>query len=321
MRDIYPWLLPLLLKWQALSETHRVSGAMLCSAPQGSGIEKLAEWFVHTLVCSHSTSEPCGFCHSCELAKSGNHPDIHWISPEKEGKSITVDQIRTCNKWALESSQLAGKRVIIITPADAMNESASNALLKTLESPAKNCVFLLLANNNHKLLPTIISRCQKWSIAESNLEETYQWLLTQTSKPCNYVGIRLSNGAPLKALEFFEQKTYIDFQKVESALQTFLSSAAANYNPVWLSIKENPVGRLSWLAIIMSDIQKVHFGCSELGMCEKSTELAGKITYSAAYKAMLSINKMKDQLESFSGLNAELLLINWLIELQEDVCL
>ncbi len=56
-------------------------------------------------------------------------------------------------------------------------------------------------------------------------------------------------------------------------------------------------------------------------MCEKSAELAERVPYSAAYKAMLSINKMKDQLESFSGLNTELLLINWLIDLQEDVCL
>lgn len=320
MPDIYPWLQPLWGKWQALSETHRVSGAMLCSAPQGSGIKKLAELFVHTLVCSHSTAEPCGFCHSCELAKSGNHPDIHWISPEKEGKSIIVDQIRACNQWALESSQLAGKRVIIITPADAMNESASNALLKTLESPADNCVFLLLAHNSHRLLPTIISRCQKWTISEPKLEESYQWLLSQTNQPCNYVGIRLCNGAPLKALEFFEQKTYLDFQKVELALHNLLSSQGADYNQVWLSVKDNPVERLSWLALIMSDIQKIHFGSNELGMCEKSAELADLVPYSAAYNAMLSINKMKHQLEHFTGLNAELLLTNWLIELQEEIC-
>lgn len=320
MQSIYPWLLPLWSKWQALSETHRVSGAMLCSAPQGSGINALAELFVHTLVCSHSTTEPCGFCHSCELAKSGNHPDIHWITPEKEGKSIAVDQIRACNKWALESSQLGGKRVIIITPAEAMNESASNALLKTLESPADNCVFLLLANNNSNLLPTIISRCQKWTLSEPKIEETYQWVSSQTDQPCNHIGIKLCNGAPLKALDFFERGLYTDFKKVETSLNQLLSTNGLDYSSVWITIKDDPLTRLAWLAIIMSDIQKVHFGISSIEQCELSETLSNTVSYSVAYNAMLSINSIKNQLEHFSGLNTELLLTNWLIELQEGIC-
>jgi len=320
MQDIYPWLQPLWHKWQALSETHRVSGAMLCSAPQGCGIHQLAERFVHTLVCRHSTSEPCGFCHSCALVQSGNHPDIHWISPEKEGKSITVDQIRACNQWALESSQLGGKRIIIITPAESMNESASNALLKTLESPAKNCVFLLLAHNSSKLLLTVSSRCQKWALAELEMEAVFSWVSSQTNKPCNHIGIRLCNGMPLKALDFFENSVYLEFQRLESALCQLLSTDGVDYSPVWLTVKKDPLNRLLWLSVIMSDIQKVHFGVKEVGLCEKSDTLSNMVSYVAAYKAMLSINTVRNQLVQFSGLNTELLLTNWLIELQEDIC-
>lgn len=320
MDGIYPWLLPIWNKWQRLSETHKVPGAMLCSASQGSGIDQLAIHFAHTLVCGNSTSEPCGFCHSCQLSQSGNHPDIHWIKPEKEGKSITVDQIRICNQWAVESSQLAGKRVLIISPAEAMNESASNALLKTLESPSEHCVFVLLSANQNRLLPTILSRCQKWQLPESDINQTYQWLINQTDKPCNHIGIRLCANAPLKALAFFESGSYQEFQRLEAALLELLSSAAMQYEKVCNSTKANPLESCHWLAMIMADIQKVHFGLHEVGQCEMSTELARIIPYDAAYKAMLKINKITHQLEHSSGLNAELLMTNWLIELQEDIC-
>ena len=320
MQHVYPWLRTLSQQWQSLSETHRVPGAMLCSAPQGSGINQLAERFAHTLVCSNSTTGPCGFCHSCELTRSGNHPDVHWVEPEKEGKAITVDQIRLCNQWAVESSQLAGKRVIVISPAELMNESASNALLKTLESPAEHCVFLLLTTNKNQLLPTIISRCQKWDLAAPDIEVTYQWLNQQTDKTCNHVGIRLCNGAPLLSLAFFEQDGYKEFQALESAISLFLARSSLDTAPIWATIKEKPVRALAWLSMMMSDIQKVHFGVNQVGMCEKSVELAAIVPYASAYNAMLSANQLGARLRQHTGLNAELLVTHWLMELQEEIC-
>lgn len=320
MKEIYPWLKPIWINWQALSETHRVTGAMLCSASKGSGLAVLAERFAHTLVCNNSTAEPCGFCHSCALTASGNHPDVHWISPEKEGKSITVDQIRQCNKWAQESSQLSGKRVVIIEPAEAMNESASNALLKTLESLSEQCVFLLLTTNKNALLPTIISRCQKWQVPEPTIEETYQWLKTVADVEINLTGIRLNHCAPLKSLSFFEKKEYQQFEKIERALLELLRTDSSNYASICLLFKDNVVDRLNWLFILLSDVQKVHFSVDEQGLCSSSNELAKVIPYQAAYNATMSLGEMRHQLIHFTGLNSELLITNWLIKLQEDIC-
>ncbi|MCV5746812.1 hypothetical protein OFN42_42035, partial [Escherichia coli] len=78
---------------------------------KGLAVEKLVEFFSHALLCQNYSSEACGFCHSCQLTKSQSHPDLHWIRPEKEGKAITVDQIRACNRLAHESSQLNGYRL------------------------------------------------------------------------------------------------------------------------------------------------------------------------------------------------------------------
>ncbi len=120
-------------------------------------------------MCVNYESEACGFRHSCELMKSGSHPDFHVIEPEKEGKSITVDQVQVSNRWAQQSSQLGGfLRVILLNwPA---NESASNALLKTLEEPASNCIFILSTRNSNRLMPTILSRCQQFNVVCPQLD-------------------------------------------------------------------------------------------------------------------------------------------------------
>ncbi len=74
-----------------------------------------------------------------------------WLNLRKKVKSITVDQVRASNRWAQQSSQLGSLRVILLNPAEAMNESASNALLKTLE-PASNCIFILSTRNSNRLI-------------------------------------------------------------------------------------------------------------------------------------------------------------------------
>ena len=108
-------------------------------------------------MCQNDHSEPCGFCHSCDLLKSESHPDVHYLLPEKDKKALSVDQIRQANKWAQESSQFGRYRIIVIPNAETMNASASNALLKTLEEPPKQCLFILSTENAKLLLPTIRS--------------------------------------------------------------------------------------------------------------------------------------------------------------------
>ncbi|PWI34994.1 DNA polymerase III subunit delta' [Vibrio albus] len=321
MQMIYPWLQPLWLKWQDLSENDRVPGAMLCCASQGMGVNQLVERFSSTLVCTHSDAEPCGFCHSCSLVASGNHPDIHWIKPEKEGKAITVEQIRACNRKAVESSQLGGKRIIIITPAEAMNESASNALLKTLETPGRDCIFILLTHKKSRLLPTIVSRCQCWHLAEPDADVTYQWLKGQTEQPVDYCGIHLSKGVPLKALAFFSGGANQRFNDIQQELMDQLQASVPDFSVCWKLISEDTLLSLDWLATLLADVQKVHFGLKEKGRCERSDDMAELISYDIAYHHTNNLNQIHDQLVNYPGLNAELLVTNWLSELHEEICL
>ena len=119
----------------------------------------LANVFATTLLCESGNSEPCGKCHSCRQAESGNHPDIIRVTHEKPN-SISVDDIRTQVNNTVDIKPYQGPYKIYIVPeADLMTTQAQNALLKTLEEPPEYAVIFLLTENAEKLLPTITSRC------------------------------------------------------------------------------------------------------------------------------------------------------------------
>ena len=140
-------------------ENNRVSHAYILNGERGSGKRMLANLFAMTLLCETGDNEPCGKCHSCKQAESGNHPDIIRVTHEKPN-SISVDDIRTQVNNTVDIKPYQGPyKVYIIPQADLMTPQAQNAILKTIEEPPSYAVFLLLTENAETLLPTINSRC------------------------------------------------------------------------------------------------------------------------------------------------------------------
>ena len=140
-------------------ENNRVSHAYILNGERGSGKKMLANLFAMTLLCQTGDNEPCGKCHSCKQAESGNHPDIIRVTHEKPN-SISVDDIRTQVNNTVDIKPYQGPyKVYIIPQADMMTPQAQNAILKTIEEPPSYAVFLLLTENAETLLPTINSRC------------------------------------------------------------------------------------------------------------------------------------------------------------------
>ena len=140
-------------------ENNRVSHAYILNGERGSGKKMLANLFAMTLLCETGDNEPCGKCHSCKQAESGNHPDIVRVTHEKPN-SISVDDIRTQVNNTVDIKPYQGPyKVYIIPQADMMTPQAQNAILKTIEEPPSYAVFLLLTENAETLLPTINSRC------------------------------------------------------------------------------------------------------------------------------------------------------------------
>lgn len=140
-------------------ENNRVSHAYILNGERGSGKKMLANLFAMTLLCETGDNEPCGKCHSCKQAESGNHPDIIRVTHEKPN-SISVDDIRTQVNNTVDIKPYQGPyKVYIIPQAGMMTPQAQNAILKTIEEPPSYAVFLLLTENAETLLPTINSRC------------------------------------------------------------------------------------------------------------------------------------------------------------------
>ena len=102
---------------------------------------------------------------------------MHHVTTEKS--QIGVDAIRQTISKVSQTAQLSGNKVVIISQVELMSESASNALLKTLEEPTANTYLLMTSNESQRLLPTILSRCEKRNIALPSFEQSCDWLSAQ----------------------------------------------------------------------------------------------------------------------------------------------
>jgi len=135
------------------SESQEMTHAWLFTGPPGSGRSNAATAFAAALVCFEGG---CGTCIDCATVKDGTHADVE--SMRTEGLSIKTDDIRELVLRASWSPSVANFRVVIIEDADRLTESAANALLKAIEEPNQQTLWLLCAPSTTDVLPTIRSR-------------------------------------------------------------------------------------------------------------------------------------------------------------------
>jgi DNA polymerase-3 subunit delta' len=151
--------------------TNNIPRTLLFSGMKGIGKSMVALEFFKALNCTATPADPCDKCGSCIKADRGNHPDIIKIIPD--GSEIKVGDVRIIlNELGLKPF-LARYRVVIIEPAETLNKSSANILLKSLEEPPNTTIFILISHKPGLLLPTIISRCQEITfrpIAPENID-------------------------------------------------------------------------------------------------------------------------------------------------------
>jgi DNA polymerase III subunit delta' len=150
----------------------RFPHGLIFSGPEGIGKHTCALMVAKALNCLEAPlDEFCNVCTSCKKIDSGNHPDVMTISVEEDATQIRIAQIRQL-LGMLELQPLEGRtKVFIIDPADLLNAEAANALLKGLEEPPENSLFILITVNVHELLFTIRSRCQVYNFTPLSLDE------------------------------------------------------------------------------------------------------------------------------------------------------
>ena len=178
-----PWLRDPLRRMHDALASGRLSHALLVCGPARIGKRAFADALARTVLCKERLEgAACGRCRDCVLYAAGTHPDWKLLSFEENEKTktirkeIVVEQIRDLGAWFALTPQRGGAQVALVEPADAMNLSASNALLKTLEEPMRDRYLLLLCESPMRLSATIRSRCQRVELPAPSAQAGLDWL-------------------------------------------------------------------------------------------------------------------------------------------------
>ena len=263
MLETYPWQTEQMHRLLLMHQQNRLPHALLLSGPDGIGLKRFALVFAMRTLCllnNNELEDACGHCKSCELFKGKSHPDLYFIEPEEKGKIITVDQIRELIEYVSIKSFSADMKIIIIQSADTMKHKQANTLLKTLEEPPEQSKIILLSHNPSKLPATIRSRCQRIDFKPTYNNEAISWLserLTQSEMSPELL-LRLSGGAPLKAIKLATDEQYLVCR--HELLQDLSSLDKKNSDPVKIADHWHEMGpddTVSWLLRLISDLVKL----------------------------------------------------------------
>ncbi|MEA2452917.1 MAG: polymerase subunit delta [Actinomycetota bacterium] len=218
-----------------------VAHAWLLLGPAGSGKRPTSVAMAAAIQCPEQPGVGCGKCSTCLRVLRQRHPDVHHIVPE--GPLIPVDVIReSVIPEASRSPFEAKMKVFIIEEAERMNPAAQNALLKTLEEPPGDTVFILSSDREEELLETISSRCRVVRLEPVPEQRIIELLTRQgVSEQAALIAARVSDG------------------DLERALSIALDDSAGDRRRMWLSIPHrlsSPVEALDAAAEILEEVKQ-----------------------------------------------------------------
>lgn len=262
-------------------KTGNVPHAVIIEGESGQGKKTLADFVAASLVCE-GKNKPCNECKNCKLFAAHTHPDIIRIAPEENKKNITVDKIRKLKEEAYIRPQFCDKKIFIIERADTMNENSQNAILKVLEEPPGNAVFILLCEAKSLLLDTVRSRCVCLSLASPDFNEALEYLKSKTDKDEEKIKNALTDakGNIGKAAEYLTGKENEAVSVAEKYFELITSSSVYELLKTTYIYERDRVGAAEFFGslkyIILNRVTKEHKSKVRLDELTKMYELTLK---------------------------------------------
>ncbi len=238
----------------------------------GCGRKKTAVALIQALFCTALPDDACGVCASCRKIDSGNHPDIHLISPLPDKRDISIDQLREMQRDLSLRPYEAPRKACIIEPAERMSVGAANSLLKTLEEPPGNALIILLTENAGMLLPTVRSRCQLIRFAPLSPEHV-QSLLERSgmSSEAAVLVAPMSGGSLQRALELDNESLVARREAVLSRVSQLNTNQIATVFDAAEELSGNRDATLELLDMLLSFFRDaVHLGAGSVEIVNRS---------------------------------------------------
>ena len=189
--------------------TNKIAHAYLFCGPRGTGKTTMAKLFAKALNCEKGVGCQCNECSNCKEIIDGSHPDVIEIdAASNNGVEQVRDLIDKVNYLPLKGKY----KVYIIDEVHMMTTNAFNALLKTLEEPPAHVIFILATTEPHNIIPTILSRCQRYDftkVSDGDIEERMMTILEKEGVDYDKEAVRaiisLADGGMRDALSILDQ--------------------------------------------------------------------------------------------------------------------
>lgn len=302
----------------------RLAHAYIFSGPDREGKKRLALELAKALNCTTYTDDACDHCTNCVRVSHGNHPDVHWIIPD--GRSVKIEQIRALQKNFSYHSVEAAAKVFIVEAAETMTLQAANSLLKFLEEPVGVVVAVLLTENVHAMLPTVVSRCQLVPFGHLSPQMMSEQLTTEGVPPgIASVAASLASGLE-EARELSGQEWFIAVPPLIAQLsKAVIERSGKALIIVQEQLMKSDIGRhymeffLDLMILWYQDMLSIKLGCRKpitfLEQTEEIKQHVTKWTESTIVQAIERLLFARRQLRQH--VPPQLVLEGWVLSVQE----
>ena len=237
--------------WAAHLASRELAQSYILVGPADVGKAVVARNFMRTLVCERrdqaGTDWPCEQCETCRQTARGIYPDFYELDVLPDKQKISIDQVRQLLDKIGLSSLANNYQVALIRHADKLSEPAANALLKSLEEPQTQALFILLVENLASLPPTIVSRSQVFRFYPVATNLIYDHLVSDwgANRELAKNLAQVCLGRPNLAIRFFEQPDlFQDYCQTAKILLQLITSSDLASRLAYLS-QVYPVGAIS----------------------------------------------------------------------------